>query len=356
MKTCSCFTLPLLMTSQAPVPAVSRTCDRSAVPVGQLPQRRSDLSAIDVNGHAFVLGGFDWARDPATYLEPVDGASFRVVAQLPHPVLYAGVAALGNVRYLLGGQVGSHQTAEVQAVDVSSGATRSTSTTSRFRPPRSPPSPKLWTRTASPRTFEWTGDAYREIPATIAVNAEAGQFPVVYLPFPELFDDVVGADTYCGDGDWVEAATRRGILVINTPESSTIAAAEHTFAMMLALARQKATAQGLAVRFEQGDAENLPFAAASFDLAISRHVLWTLPHPEAAIDEWIRLLRPGWRLAVADNGEGIGQRRGDPVQTGLGTSIVEALAHQLNAKVHKSAGPTGTTVSITASPASGESQ
>jgi SAM-dependent methyltransferase len=33
---------------------------------------------------------------------------------------------------------------------------------------------------------------------------------------------------------------------------------------------------------------------------ISRHVLWTLPHPEAAIDEWIRVLRPGGRLVVVD--------------------------------------------------------
>ena len=35
----------------------------------------------------------------------------------------------------------------------------------------------------------------------------------------------------------VEAATRRGILVLNTPESSTVAAAEHTMAMLLALVR-----------------------------------------------------------------------------------------------------------------------
>ncbi len=36
----------------------------------------------------------------------------------------------------------------------------------------------------------------------------------------------------------VEAATRRGIIVVNTPTANTIAAAEHTIAMMLALARQ----------------------------------------------------------------------------------------------------------------------
>jgi len=69
---------------------------------------------------------------------------------------------------------------------------------------------------------------------------------------------------------------------------------------MIATARRKAAAQGLTVHFEQADAENLPFPPGSFDLAISRHVLWTLPHPEAAIDEWIRVLRPGGRLAIID--------------------------------------------------------
>jgi len=72
---------------------------------------------------------------------------------------------------------------------------------------------------------------------------------------------------------------------------------------MLAEARRKAAERGLAVRFEEGDAEQLPFAPGSFDLAISRHVLWTLPHPEAAIDEWIRVLRPGRRLVVIDGSQ-----------------------------------------------------
>ena len=69
---------------------------------------------------------------------------------------------------------------------------------------------------------------------------------------------------------------------------------------MIAEARRKAAERGATVRLEEGDAEQLQFAAASFDLVISRHLLWTLPHPEAAIDEWIRVLRPGARLVVVD--------------------------------------------------------
>ena len=69
---------------------------------------------------------------------------------------------------------------------------------------------------------------------------------------------------------------------------------------MLAEARRKASEQRAAIRFEEADAEQLTFASGSFDLVVSRHVLWTLPHPEEAIDEWIRVLRPGGRLAVID--------------------------------------------------------
>jgi len=70
---------------------------------------------------------------------------------------------------------------------------------------------------------------------------------------------------------------------------------------MIAEARRKAGERALAVRFEEGDAEHLPFGPASFDLVMSRHVVWTLPHPEAAIDEWIRVLKPGGRLVVVDS-------------------------------------------------------
>jgi ubiquinone/menaquinone biosynthesis C-methylase UbiE len=69
---------------------------------------------------------------------------------------------------------------------------------------------------------------------------------------------------------------------------------------MLTLAKRKAAEAGADIRFEEADAEALPFPPLAFDLVMTRHVLWTLPHPEAAIDEWIRILRPGGRLAVID--------------------------------------------------------
>jgi ubiquinone/menaquinone biosynthesis C-methylase UbiE len=69
---------------------------------------------------------------------------------------------------------------------------------------------------------------------------------------------------------------------------------------MIAEARRKAAARAVSIRFEEGDAEQLAFAPAGFDLVISRHLLWTLAHPEDAIGEWVRVLRPGGRLVIID--------------------------------------------------------
>src|SRR5580704_13383127 len=70
---------------------------------------------------------------------------------------------------------------------------------------------------------------------------------------------------------------------------------------MIAEARKKAAERQATIRYEEADAEQLPFAAASFDIAVSRHLLWTLPHPERAMDEWIRVLRPSGRLIIVDS-------------------------------------------------------
>lgn len=97
---------------------------------------------------------------------------------------------------------------------------------------------------------------------------------------------------------------------------------------MLAEARRKAAERGVAIRFEQADAEQLPFAPASFDLAISRHVLWTLPHPGAAIDEWIRVLRPGGRLVIVD-GQADLDAAAEPPDSARKSAEYAAIVNQL---------------------------
>jgi two-component sensor histidine kinase len=54
-----------------------------------------------------------------------------------------------------------------------------------------------------------------------------------------------------------------------------------------------------------------------------------------------------WKLSIADNGIGRPDGVFAQAKTGLGTSIVKALAHQLGAQVETVASPKGTTVSVT---------
>jgi two-component sensor histidine kinase len=54
-----------------------------------------------------------------------------------------------------------------------------------------------------------------------------------------------------------------------------------------------------------------------------------------------------WKLSVADNGIGKPDGVFAQAKTGLGTGIIKALAHNLNAKVETLAGPEGAIVSIT---------
>ncbi|MEU4116928.1 class I SAM-dependent methyltransferase [Kitasatospora sp. NPDC028055] len=69
---------------------------------------------------------------------------------------------------------------------------------------------------------------------------------------------------------------------------------------MVARARAKLAAAGLAGRFLVGDAGAPPVRAGGFDVVLSRHLVWTLPEPERALRAWVRLLRPGGRLVLVE--------------------------------------------------------
>jgi ubiquinone/menaquinone biosynthesis C-methylase UbiE len=70
---------------------------------------------------------------------------------------------------------------------------------------------------------------------------------------------------------------------------------------MLNQARSKAKAHDLRIRFELGDADDLPFVNEYFDAVTCRHLLWTLPDPTKSLKEWMRVIKMNGRLVVIDS-------------------------------------------------------
>jgi len=97
-------------------------------------------------------------------------------------------------------------------------------------------------------------------------------------------------DVACGSGQLGLIAARRGIRVtgIDIATNSILAA------------RGRAASEGLDARFDEGDAEDLPYADASFDVVASIFGGMFAPRPELVAAEMLRVCRSGGTIAMAN--------------------------------------------------------
>jgi ubiquinone/menaquinone biosynthesis C-methylase UbiE len=97
-------------------------------------------------------------------------------------------------------------------------------------------------------------------------------------------------DVGCGSGQLALVAAREGAEVTGVDIASN----------SIAKARVRAKAEGLRVRFEEGDAEQLPFADCSFDVVASLIGAMFAPRPEKVAGELLRVCAPGGTIGMAN--------------------------------------------------------
>lgn len=96
-------------------------------------------------------------------------------------------------------------------------------------------------------------------------------------------------DVAAGNGNATLAAARRFTQVTSTDYVPGL----------LEKGRLRAQAEGLAITFEVADAENLPYADASFDVALSVFGCMFTPDHQRTADEMLRVVKPGGRIGLA---------------------------------------------------------
>jgi ubiquinone/menaquinone biosynthesis C-methylase UbiE len=101
--------------------------------------------------------------------------------------------------------------------------------------------------------------------------------------------------------DVLDVGTGTGLLAVQAAKLGHHVTGLDLTPAMLEFAAKRATAANVAVEWREGDAMATPFNDGTFDVTMSRHVLWTMPVPRRAFQEWIRVTRPGGKVVWFDS-------------------------------------------------------
>jgi SAM-dependent methyltransferase len=113
------------------------------------------------------------------------------------------------------------------------------------------------------------------------------------LEFFERLDLPAGTrllDVGCGAGQLSLPAARRGIRVTGLDLAANL----------VRQAATRAAGEGLAIPFDEGDAEDLPYPDESFDVVMSLIGSMFAPRPELVASEMLRVCRPGGRIIMGN--------------------------------------------------------
>ncbi|HBK05116.1 MAG TPA: SAM-dependent methyltransferase [Acetobacteraceae bacterium] len=139
---------------------------------------------------------------------------------------------------------------------------------------------------------------------------ERDQVAEAYGRWAPIYDLVFGPVFSRGRRVAVEAAERIGGRVIEVGVGTGLGLEHYNkrnrivgvdiSAPMLEKARERVKRLGLnnVESIAVGDAEQLAYPDASFDVVVAQYVVTSVPHPERALDEFVRVVRPGGEIIL----------------------------------------------------------
>jgi phosphatidylethanolamine/phosphatidyl-N-methylethanolamine N-methyltransferase len=161
------------------------------------------------------------------------------------------------------------------------------------------------------------------------VELDKGTIAKAYARWAPVYDLVFGAVFDRGRKAAIEAAERIGGRILEVGVGTGISLPDYARANrlvgvdlsepMLRKARERVAEHGLlnVEALAVMDAEELALADASFDVVVAQYVITAVPNPEATLDEFARVLKPGGEIILVNH---IG------AETGLRKSFEQGFA------------------------------
>jgi SAM-dependent methyltransferase len=126
-----------------------------------------------------------------------------------------------------------------------------------------------------------------------------GDYPAVAAEvIPDLGAVVVDACGVAAGQRVLDVAAGSGNAAIPAAATGADVVASDLTPEMFEAGRRAAAARGVELRWQEADAENLPFADGEFDVVLSCVGAMFAPHHQAVADEMLRVCRPGGTIGL----------------------------------------------------------
>lgn len=112
------------------------------------------------------------------------------------------------------------------------------------------------------------------------------------------YDDLVGSLRPQAGERWLDVACGTGAIAFRAAQTGADVTGIDLAPALIETAERLAAGEGVEVRFQVGDAENLPYEDASFDVVSSSFGVMFCPDERRAAAELARVCRPGGRLGL----------------------------------------------------------